>query len=204
MEPLTAAQRRVLGTLIEKAFTTPAGYPLTLHALVAGCNQLTCREPVTRYPEAEVARAVQELKRLHLAKEGDYDKGARVDRFMHDVAALWDERQRAIMAELLLRGPQTAGELNTNASRMTSMPDLPAVSAALAAFAAGGLVRELPRQPGRSSVRFDHLLYAEGGTAAPAALIEDRVAKLEADVAALRAELDVLKASRAPGAASSG
>src|SRR5688500_17602973 len=136
METLTAPRRRVLGTLIEKAFTTPAGYPLTLNALVAGCNQLTCRDPVTRYAEAAVAQAVQELKRLHLVKEGEYQQGARVDRLLHDVSALWDDRQRAILAELLLRGPQTAGELKTNASRMTPMPDLPAVSAILAAFAA--------------------------------------------------------------------
>src|SRR5687768_12717125 len=201
MEPMTAAQRRALGTLIEKAFTTPTAYPLTLNALVTGCNQLTCREPVTRFTEAEVSAAVRELKRLHLAKEGEYDKGARVDRFLHDVSALWDDRQRAILAELLLRGPQTAGELKTNASRMTPMPDLPAVSAILAAFAAAGLVRELPRQPGKSSVRFDHLLYAEGGPAeaAPHAAIDDRVATLEAEVAALRRELDALKAARAPG-----
>ena len=185
MDPLTAPQRRVLGTLIEKAFTTPAGYPLTLNALVSGCNQLTCREPVTQFPEEEVARAVQELKRLHLVKEGEYDKGARVDRFQHDVSALWEERPRAILAELLLRGPQTAGELKTNAARLAPMPDLPAVAAVLAAFAAAGLVRELPRQPGKSSVRFDHLLYAEGEAAAPSTL-EERVAKLEAEVAALR------------------
>lgn len=200
MERLTAVQRRVLGTLIEKAFTTPGGYPLTLNALVTGCNQLTCREPVTAFPEAEVSRAVQELKKLHLAKEGEYEKGSRVDRFQHDVATLWDERSRAILAELLLRGPQTAGELKTNASRMTEIPDLGAVSAALSAFAAGNLARELPRQPGKSSVRWDHLLYAEElATPAPAtpSSLEERVAKLEAEVAELKRALGPKDASSA-------
>jgi uncharacterized protein YceH (UPF0502 family) len=189
MERLTAVQRRVLGTLIEKAFTTPAGCPLTLNALHTGCNQLTCREPVSQYSEAEISKAVQDLKRLHLAKEGDYEKGSRVDRFQHDVAALWDERSRAILAELFLRGPQTAGELKTNASRMTPIPDLAEVSAVLGAFVAAGLARELPRQPGKSSVRYDHLLYAEEVAAAPAptsSSLEERVAKLEAEVEALK------------------
>lgn len=198
MEALTSVQRRVLGTLVEKAFTTPAAYPLTLNALVTGCNQLTCREPVTQFPEAEVSRAVQELKRRGLVKEADYDKGARVDRFLHAVP--WDERPRAILAELLLRGPQTAGELKTNASRLTAIPDLAAVSAVLADFAAAQppLVRELPRQPGKSSVRYDHLLYAEGeatSPAAPPAGLEERVAKLEADLAALRKDLEALRGS---------
>lgn len=186
MEPLSPVQRRVLGTLIEKSFTTPGGYPVTLNALLSGCNQLTCREPVSRYDEVEVSRAAAELKRRGLVKEADYDKGARVDRFLHAVP--WDERGRALLAELLLRGPQTAGELKTNASRMVAIPDLAAVTTALAAFAAEGLVRELPRQPGKSSVRYDHALY-EGAEAAtsPAASLEERVAKLEAEVAALKA-----------------
>lgn len=221
---LNAIQRRVLGVLIEKSLTTPGSYPMSLNALVAGCNQLTCREPIMQASEADVSKAVYDLQRMLIVKQADPDRSARVNRFKHNVEERWgwDNRQRAVIAELLLRGPQTVGELKGNASRMSPITELQFVSDLLAAFAAQDppLVRELPRQPGRSATRWDHLFYPEdeprnipelagGGAAAPiaapaethavateaAAVVElrTRVERLEAEVAALRAELQALR-----------
>ncbi len=191
---LDPARRRVLGVLVEKAFTTPGSYPLTLSALVAGCNQLTCREPVLKLTEDEVARAARELGAARLVEEVS---GARVERYRHRVEEEWGWTgpRLALVAELLLRGPQTAGELKTNASRMVQLPELEGVVALLKEFAARTppVVRELPRQPGKSAVRFDHLWYGPDEAAPPAAAeapgLEARVAALEAEVAALREEL---------------
>ncbi|NLU22052.1 MAG: DUF480 domain-containing protein [Phycisphaerae bacterium] len=224
---LTAIQRRVLGVLIEKSLTTPGSYPMSLNALVTGCNQLTCRDPVMNVTEAEVSKAVYELQRLLIVKQADPDRTARVNRFKHNVEERWgwDNRQRAIMAELLLRGPQTVGELKANASRMTPITELQYVADLLANFAAQDppLVRELPRQPGRSVPRFDHTFYPDdephAGTAAPTAVtsapasagpatapatpatppgpdisaLEARVARLEAERAELREQVRSLK-----------
>src|SRR5436190_21046822 len=115
---LTAVHRRVLGVLMEKALTTPGGYPMTLNSLVTGCNQLTCREPITQLTEGEVGRALHELETWRdgpLVRQAGADRSARATRFEHlaEQRFAWDKRQRAIMAELLLRGPQTAGELKT-------------------------------------------------------------------------------------------
>ncbi len=205
---LTAIQRRVLGVLIEKSLTTPGGYPLTLNSLLVGCNQLTCREPVMSLTEDEVARAVRELDAMNLAGEAGLERGARVERYSHRAEELlgWNPHQQAVMAELLLRGPQTAGELKTNASRMAAIPDLEVTNMILQAFATETppLVRELPRQPGRSAVRFDHVCYAEGeatvAVSAPVlvprgneASLEARVARLEEEVAALRRQVESMR-----------
>src|SRR5262245_26325552 len=206
---LDAAQRRVLGVLIEKARTSPGSYPLTLNALLVGCNQLSCRDPVMRLTEDEVARAARQLGEMRLAAEADPGRGARVERYRHtaDETLRWNEAQQAVMAELLLRGPQTAGELKSNASRMAPLPDLETVARLPHEFAAPEppLVRELARQPGKSASRHDHLLYAEGeppapapGTAVltptvPAATLEARVARLEGELTALREEVQALR-----------
>src|SRR5436190_18836415 len=115
---MTLCLRRVLGVLMEKALTTPGGYPMTLNSLVTGCNQLTCREPITQLTEGEVGRALHELQTWRegpLVRQAEGDRTARASRFEHlaEQRFAWDKRQRAIMAELLLRGPQTAGELKT-------------------------------------------------------------------------------------------
>jgi uncharacterized protein YceH (UPF0502 family) len=197
---LNAAQRRVLGVLVEKSRTTPGGYPLTLNALTLGCNQLSCREPVMTLAEDEVARAVRELGSMGLAAEADPGRGARVERYRHaiDESLKWDLPRQALVAELLLRGPQTAGELKTNASRMAPLPELEAILRLLREMAAQDppLVVELPRQPGKSVARFDHLLYAEERAAAPATApsgLEARVAKLESELTALREEVEGLR-----------
>ena len=200
---LNAAQRRVLGVLIEKARTTPGGYPLTLNALVAGCNQLSCREPVLKLSEDEVAKAARELGAKGLVAEADPGRGARVERYRHtvDESLKWNEVQQAVLAELLLRGPQTAGELKTNASRMATLPDLDGVLQLLSSLAAQDppLVRELPRR------RYDHGFYAEepqAGAPSPqpptSGTLEDRVARLEHELAALRQEIQDLRSK--PGA----
>jgi len=203
---LDAAQRRVLGVLIEKSRTTPGSYPLTLNALVVGCNQLSCREPVMRMTEDEVAKAARQLGTLGLAAEADSGRGARVERYRHtvDESLKWTDVRQAIVAELLLRGPQTPGELKTNASRMTALPELDGIIRLLREMAAETppLVLELPRQPGKSVARFDHRLYSDAPTAAGAVLpppaapssdLEGRVAALERELAALREEIRVLR-----------
>lgn len=162
---LNAIQRRVLGVLIEKSLTTPGSYPMSLNALVTGSNQLTCRDPIMQLSEADVSKAVYELQRMLIVKQAEPDRSSRVNRFKHNVEERWgwDNRQRAIIAELLLRGPQTVGELKGNASRMSPITELQFVNDTLAAFAnqEPPLVHELARQPGRSTTRWDHLFYPD-------------------------------------------
>jgi hypothetical protein len=205
---LTARQRRVLGTLVEKSLATPGSYPLSLNALVAGCSQLSCREPVMKMDEGETLEALEELIQHGLAAEVAAQVGSRVERFRHLLRDKcgWEPREQAIVAELLLRGPQTLGELKTNASRMAPIGDLESASAIVTAFAqqTPPVVRELPRQPGKSVVRYDHLFYVDGETTAPAGRapepaagsLEERVAALELDVAILRKEILALREER--------
>lgn len=177
---LDPIQRRVLGVLIEKSMTTAGSYPLTLTALTTGCNQLSCRDPVMHLNEGEVGAALHVLQRYQLAGQAPPDRNARSNRFVHRVEERfgWDTRERALMAELLLRGPQTPGELKTNASRMSHLDDLQYVMELLAGLAKREtpFVLELPRQPGKGAARWDHCLYPEGevrvavGPAAPASV----------------------------------
>lgn len=163
---LNDTEIRVLGVLIEKSLTQAMGYPMTLNAIVLGANQKQNREPVVEYTESEVSAALRTLQRKDLAAQAPPSPGARAVRFEHKaVAALhWDRREQAIMCELMLRGRQTAGELRTHASRMTTLPDLPAVISILDGLkaAATPFVEELPREPGRSANRYRHLLGEEG------------------------------------------
>ena len=163
---LDPIQRRVLGVLIEKSMTTAGSYPLTLTALTTGCNQLSCRDPVMHLNEGEVGAALHVLQRYQLAGQAPPDRNARSNRFLHRVEERfgWDTRERALMAELLLRGPQTPGELKTNASRMSHLDDLQYVMELLAGLAKHEtpFVLELPRQPGKAAARWDHCLYPEG------------------------------------------
>lgn len=208
---LNLVQRRVLGVLIEKSMTTPGQYPLTMNSLLTGCNQLSCRDPVMSLSEGDVAKAVYDLQQWQLVAQAPPDRSSRVNRFMHTVEQRfgWGARERSLMAELLLRGPQTVGELKTNASRMTPLEDLHYVSELLGALAGREppFVRELPRQPGKTVVRYDHLFYSDDEShehrrAAPAAApdagpressIEDRLARLEAEVAGLSEQIRALR-----------
>lgn len=165
-------QRRVLGVLIEKAMTQPDYYPMTLNAIVTACNQKSSRDPVMQLDEQVVQRTLNELRERDLVTMVLPAPGARTQRFKHqaDLRFGWNQRQQALMTELLLRGPQTAGELRSRASRMFAFEDLNAVTTALESLSAGEadppLVATLPREPGRSAIRYTHLMYPEDETPA--------------------------------------
>ena len=210
---LTPAEARVLGCLIEKQLTTPEYYPLTLHALLAACNQKSNRAPAVEYDEKTVVRAVDSLRTKKLAWMVS-TSGGRVPKYEHRAAErlLLDRpEQVAVLCELLLRGPQTVGELRSHAERMHAFGGLEAVQAAVEALGSRPvpLVLKLPRLPGHKESRWTHLLSGQPETApmpasaeAPpepvrAAVQADdvRLAKLEQDVATLQQEVAELKAA---------
>lgn len=204
---LSLLETRVLGTLVEKQRTVPDTYPLSLNSLVAGCNQKTSRNPVLEAGEAEVLLALENLKELGFVSEVS---GSRVVRFAHHLEkALGVPTQAsALLTVLMLRGPQTAGELRLNCERLHKFADISAVEAfleELSSRAEGALVVELPRLPGARENRWSHLLSGQpaiesqvGGRAAVAAgpeidELRSRVESLEAEVAALREMVERLR-----------
>jgi uncharacterized protein len=208
MHTLTAIERRVIGTLIEKSLTTPQNYPLSLNSLANGCNQKSAREPETSYTENEVLETLQVLKRRSFATEF-FGAGSRVSKWEEAFVANTglSNEQAAVLAELLLRGPQTEGELRQRASRMAAIPDLPTLHKVLTELNTrpDPLARRLS-DPNRSrGVIWTHTLYPEGEaptaeepsastritvrTTAPG--LEERLASLEARVAALEKGLGV-------------
>jgi uncharacterized protein len=160
--PLTREQRRVLGVLVEKAFATPESYPLTLNAAVAGSNQKSAREPVMDLTGDQVADALAELKELGLV-ECIFPASGRTERWRHILKEAWglDGRQRAVLAELLLRGPQTEGDLRGRASRLQELTSLEDVNAVLASLAEEGFVRRLSPEHMKRGVVWTHLLFPE-------------------------------------------
>jgi uncharacterized protein len=226
---LTALQARVIGCLIEKAITTPDQYPLSLNALVNACNQKSNREPVLDLSESAVQQVVDELSKKHLVMEKS-GFGSRVPKYQHrfcntEFGTLkLDPQELAIVCELLVRGPQTPGELRTRANRMSPFGESSDVDAALTRLRDrpdGPFVAQLAREPNRRDSRWAHLfsgpvadvapapVYAPATSVAlserepepagapemvfPATRNDERLVKLEHDVAALRAELDELK-----------
>jgi len=214
LEPLEA---RVIGCMIEKQITTPDQYPLSLNALVNACNQKSNRDPVMSVDEPTVQRTIDALSRKHLVLERS-GFGSRVSKYQHlfcntEYGSLkLSAQELAIVCELLLRGPQTPGELRSRAGRMASFSDVSEVEAALQALLerdSGPLVARLPREPGRRESRYMHLFSGEPpprvpeeeGAAAREGLaltgggdgLADRVARLEDEVRQLRAELDELR-----------
>lgn len=204
MEPLTLAEARVLGTLMEKARTVPDSYPMTLNALVAGCNQKSSRNPITQLTDAQVQEALDGLKRRSLAFTA---RGSRVDRWEHNFqrALVVPEQSAVLLGLLMLRGPQTAGELRIHSERWYRFADISSVEAFLEelrdrdAARGGPLVVQLPRAPGAREARWAHLLCGPVDVAALAKEAESptagaadgegltaRVAALEEEVAALR------------------
>jgi uncharacterized protein YceH (UPF0502 family) len=200
---------RVLGVLIEKSMTTPEYYPLTLNAITVASNQKNNRDPITSLTEGEVGSALHGLTQWQLVSQAEPDRGSRVNRFRHDVEKRfgWDSPQRAIMAELMLRGPQTLGELKSRASRMTPLQALDHLQNVVEGLRQGEtpMIVELPRQPGQSTTRFAHRLGGEVApsptpvaTTAPAntreasTSLETRVAHLEAKVAELDNRLQAI------------
>ncbi len=197
MRALSALEARVLGVLVEKQATVPDTYPLSLNALVAGCNQKTAREPVMNVSDAEVLEAVDGLKQLTLLFESS---GSRVVKFEHNAArALGVPPQAvALLAALILRGPQTAAELRVNCERLHRFADTSSVEAFLEELAAGAVprVRRLARAAGAREARWAHLLCGEPEPVAAAreqaAAQADVLAALEARVASLEAQLQRL------------
>lgn len=191
---LSLLETRVIGTLVEKQHTVPDAYPLTLNALVAGCNQKSSRAPVMGASESEVQAALDSLKRANLVIE---TSGGRVARYSHNFERVLQvpSQSAALLAVLMLRGPQTAGELRINSERLHRFADLSAVEGfleELAARPAGALVAQLPRLAGSRENRWAHLLSGEPRAEAPQtedASLAVRVARLEAEVAALKAAL---------------
>ena len=203
MNDLTAIQARVLGCLIEKKETTPDQYPLTLNALKNACNQKTARSPVTSYKEGEIGHTLRELESLGLVREA---WGARVAKYEHtaDKAMGIHSKGLALLCPLMLRGPQTLGELRTNAHRLYDFDDLEDVQYMLQRLTdhEPPLVMTLPRQPGQKEARFAHLLCGEpdvpeegpwASAGGEDSVLAARVDSLEAEVINLRQEIENLK-----------
>jgi uncharacterized protein YceH (UPF0502 family) len=202
---LSAAEVRVLGALIEKQITTPDYYPLTLNALTNACNQLTNREPVVSFDEQTVVRAVDSLreKRLATLYAGAESRVAKYKHTLTD-ALLLTPGEVALLCVLMLRGPQTLGELRARTERLYKFDTLPEIESALDALAARQpqpLVARLPRQPGTKESRYAQLFAgpaerpatpdetAPAPAAPPLASAPDRITQLEQEVADLRREL---------------
>jgi len=158
----------VLGVLVEKQHTVPDSYPLTLNALVSGCNQKTSRDPVIEASDAQVQAALDRLKSLSLVVESS---GGRVMRYAQNAgkALGLPPQSVALLAVLFLRGPQTPGELRINSDRLHRFGDLLSVQAFLEELAERPFVRELPKAPGAREARWVHLLSGEPAAAAMAA-----------------------------------
>ena len=236
---LTAIEARVIGCLIEKQITTPDQYPLSLNALVNACNQKSNRDPVLELEERTVQQTLDDLGRKHFVVEKS-GFGSRVPKYQHrfcntEYGTLkLDPQELAIVCELLLRGPQTPGELRSRAARMAPFTDVSEVEAALTRLSereGGPFVVRLAREPGRRESRYAHLFSGEvsesageqlthasaehvgvevtpsaaGGQSEPRAPLspaetafpgmrqEQRLARLEEEVRALRAELNDLR-----------
>ena len=200
---LSLIETRVLGVLVEKQHTVPDTYPLTLNALVAGCNQKTSRDPVIEASESEVQSALDALKARSLIVESS---GSRVMRYAHNVerALAIPLQSTALLATLMLRGPQTAGELRINGDRLHRFADISAVEGflhELAARSAGALVVELPRSPGTRETRWAHLLAGPyepsvgSSNITPAAEIvpQPDITALQQALSTLRSDVDALK-----------
>ena len=214
---LSPHEARVIGSLIEKQITTPEQYPLSLNALVLACNQKSNRDPVLELTVQAVQELIDALSRKHLVIEKS-GFGSRVPKYQQrfcntEFSALqFSAQERAILCELLLRGPQTPGELRSRASRMAPFSDVTEVETALEHLAqdpSGPRVVQLPREPGRRDSRYAHLFSGEvhavpgppSARAAESSLEEapnaltERVIALEQQVRELRVELAAVRAS---------
>lgn len=206
---LSETEVRVLGALVEKEITTPEYYPLSLNALVNACNQKSNRDPVMNLEEDAVRQALRSLTEQALVRSAGGD--SRVAKFEHRLSELYNfhRHEIAVLCVLLLRGPQTPGELRTRAERMYAFADLEAVHSALHHLMRREppLAKVLPRQPGTKESRYMHLF---SGDSAPAAAVEperdteghsartdsrdgQRIAQLESEIVELRRELETLR-----------
>ena len=178
---LEAAEIRVLGSLLEKEQTTPELYPLTVNALIQACNQKTAREPVMEMSEGAVHGALRQLLQDELASRSE---GARVTRWHHALNLRWnlDPGRKAVMTLLLLRGPQTPGELRSRGERLHAFATVGELEDVLLALseAPEPLVRELPRAPGQKEARWTHLVAGEEAVQ-PAQPVKPAIQRYAAD-----------------------
>jgi uncharacterized protein len=207
MRHLTPLEARVLGVLVEKQATVPDTYPLSLNGLVTGCNQKTARDPVIEATDAEVLTALDGLKSLSLVFE---TSGSRVIKYEHNAARVLQLPGAAValLATLMLRGPQTSAELRSNSERLHRFVDISSVEGFLDEMAAKDPPRvvKLARAPGEREARWAHLLcgeallpaprggHAEGEGGGPVGVSAGEIAALKAEQTRLAAELDTLKA----------
>ncbi len=217
---LSPVEQRVLGCLIEKRWTTPEQYPLSLNALRLACNQSTNRDPVTHYDDNEVREAAQRLSKYGLARlASGHNSRATKYRHLAEEGLSLDREQLAVLGVLLLRGPQTPGELKQRTERLASLPTLADVERVLGELGEGGYALRLERRPGQKEDRYAQLMGGVGSAVptvstdvtvaqpAPAAFrtvsppvpavdaagLEARVTVLEAELAQLREQLADLR-----------
>lgn len=204
LQPLTAIEARILGVLIEKEKTTPDAYPLTVNSLTAGCNQKTSRDPVMNLSEAEVQSGLEDLRNRFLVLE-TFGASGRVLRYAHNFGKSYQVPAAAValLAVLMLRGPQTVSELRANCDRLHHFADTSSVEGYLEELAArpqGAMAIRLPKQPGSREHRWAQLLCGElpaaagvdertAGAAPITQDLEERVARLEREMAELRTAL---------------
>jgi len=207
LDTLTDVEARVLGSLVEKQLTTPEYYPLTLNALTAACNQKSNRDPVVSYDETAITTAVDALRDKNLVYLY-YGTGSRSVKYKHMLPSVYDLDAAgvAIVAVLLLRGPQTLGELRERTGRLHEFSGMGEVQETLDGLTRRDdpLVIKLERQPGQKEARYAHLLCGEVAQEAIAprerptaqsSVDNDRVDKLEKDVELLRGELAEIRAT---------
>jgi uncharacterized protein YceH (UPF0502 family) len=183
--PLTDVEVRILGSLIEKESTTPDNYPLSLNALTAGCNQLSNREPVMQLGEDTVKYAVNSLRQQSLVR-AIQPSDSRVMKFQHLATEKWElgTGTRAVLCVLMLRGPQTLGEIKGRTGRLAEFASLADVDGAMRELVARNLAVEMSRRPGQKEARYGHLL-----SGAPAEQPEP-AAPVEAEAVARRVDLE--------------
>jgi uncharacterized protein len=204
---LTDSDARVLGALIEKQVTTPDNYPLSLNALIAACNQSSNRHPVVAYDEETVLAAIQRLRRVSLVR-GIQRIDSRVTKYEHTALDTLDltPNELGLLCVLLLRGPNTVGELRTRTERLAKFESIAEVEAALSGLIErekDPLVIRLPRRPGQKEVRYAHLLSGEvaadsnetsdSTTPVTRSPSDERIGALEETVAALKNEVQDMR-----------
>ncbi|MBS7566287.1 YceH family protein [Mucilaginibacter sp. Bleaf8] len=205
---LSHEEIRVLGALMEKSRTTPEYYPLTVNALVTACNQKSARKPVVNYDEDTVVRTVDSLKKKGLVSTAT-GGSSRAVKYKHNFAIMFPviPSEVALICLLLLRGPQTPGELNTNSGRLYEFESLDDIQQALEKLSGGDtpFVTQLPRRSGQKEARYMHLLgetleipeeeepeTSGTGASSSTSALESRVSQLEDELATLRQEFDKL------------
>jgi uncharacterized protein len=210
MMDLDPVELRILGCLVEKQRTTPDAYPLSLNALRLACNQTTNRDPVVQYDESTIREALHRLSQRRFSRLAS-GHTSRAYKFRHllDEALGLDQEELAVLAVLFLRGAQTPGELKQRTERIQGFPDLASVQDTLDRLIERDLVLRLARRPGQKEERYMHRLSEEAAGAPPVETVaapepivaaaprpsarDDRLGKLEAEVAALREELGALR-----------